>query len=116
MLSLAAASDSRWVRVEAAHQRAAHPEIVERLAADPDELVRSAVTSNQRCPTEVLDRLAADCEPVVRVGAAVHTSTSRAALLALAGDEDRGVRDRAVDTLTGRWGLTWDRPVLRQPL
>lgn len=57
-------------RVRLAAEPEAPTELLERLAADPDPLVRMEVTRNPATPLSVLETLAADSDPLVRVHAA----------------------------------------------
>ena len=101
LITNAAASldpDVRSVAAEASRDKS----LVERLATDPERVVRMGVALNPSISVEILDRLAADPRRMVREVVAQHPSTTAETLTCLAKDEDRSVASQAQRTAQQR--------------
>jgi hypothetical protein len=80
------------VRAAVAHKRSIPPEILVRLAGDPKQGVRYSVARHKSIPPEILARLAGDPEQIVRSVVARHASMPPEILARLAGDPAEEVR------------------------
>ena len=101
LITNAAASldpDVRSVAAEASRDKS----LVERLATDPERVVRMGVALNPSISVEILDRLAADPRRLIREIVAQHPSTTAETLTCLAKDEHRSVAAQAQRTAQQR--------------
>ena len=78
---------------------AAPPELLTRLAVNPEVTIRTGVARNPHTPAENAETLASDPEPAVRLWVTTNPGLSRETLERLAADRDDGVRRYAMAAL-----------------
>lgn len=87
---------------ELAHKRFASPELLTLLADEHEWAVRAAVAEHDNTPTETLTRLAVDGYELVRKDVASNPSTPLSVLGDLLKNEEKSVREQAMETLKTR--------------
>lgn len=88
-------------RMWVAHNKTVPPEVLRRLATDPDAGVRSMVAMRRSCPQDVLRQLAADHDESVRARVAWNPKVATDVLRDLANDTSEIVADVARQRLAG---------------
>ena len=95
---------SRYARLLYA-QRSASREILNRLAHEEDEVIRSCVAGNPNSGPELLQMLSRDGDDFVRMGVAKNPSTTPELLTLLARDEKSLVRDSVAGNVSAHPAL-----------
>lgn len=103
-LRVLAGSVDPSIRASAAASRHTPPDVLERLALDPDLQVRRCVARNESAPARLLESLAVEGDRTVRGWVAANPASPRSVVGVLAGDPDPQVRAVAA------WALRWPPP------